>query len=111
VLAHREQFHQSRLVELVTPSGIQYQTTLQQIVHYFMSHGSSLDRTNDPVAGFAARLSHVAKSASALARAFLATVLEFEAMVFRLLARRKVVGIHGDWKAEVRPPVSLSRLC
>src|SRR5205814_433006 len=29
VLAHREQFHQSRLVENVIPSNVQYQTTLQ----------------------------------------------------------------------------------
>jgi MFS transporter, DHA2 family, multidrug resistance protein len=30
VLAHREQFHQSRLVELVNPSMTQYQDTLKQ---------------------------------------------------------------------------------
>jgi DHA2 family multidrug resistance protein len=42
VLAHREQFHQSRLVEHAIPSSVQYQDTLQQVTHYFTAHGSSL---------------------------------------------------------------------
>jgi DHA2 family multidrug resistance protein len=42
VLAHREQFHQSRLVESVVPSSVQYQDTLQQVTHYFVAQGSSL---------------------------------------------------------------------
>ncbi len=42
VLAYREQFHQSRLVEHVVPSGIQYQATLQKVTDYFVAQGSSL---------------------------------------------------------------------
>jgi MFS transporter, DHA2 family, multidrug resistance protein len=42
VLAHREQFHQSRLVENVVPSSIQYQDTLHHVTGYFAAHGSSL---------------------------------------------------------------------
>jgi MFS transporter, DHA2 family, multidrug resistance protein len=42
VLAHREQFHQSRLVELANPASVQYQQTLQQVTHYFVVHGSSM---------------------------------------------------------------------
>jgi DHA2 family multidrug resistance protein len=42
VLAHREQFHQSRLVEHAIPSSVQYQATLQHVTHYFAEHGSSL---------------------------------------------------------------------
>jgi MFS transporter, DHA2 family, multidrug resistance protein len=42
VLAHREQFHQSRLVESVVPSNPQYQETVQQVTHYFVAQGSSL---------------------------------------------------------------------
>jgi DHA2 family multidrug resistance protein len=42
VLAHREQFHQSRLVESVLPSGIQYQDTLHRVTDYFMAQGGSL---------------------------------------------------------------------
>ena len=42
VLAHREQFHQTRLVELANPSTAQYQNTLKQLMDYFTAHGSSL---------------------------------------------------------------------
>jgi DHA2 family multidrug resistance protein len=47
VLTHREQFHQSRLVEQVIPSGTQYQDTLQQITSFFTYHGSSLTQAHD----------------------------------------------------------------
>jgi MFS transporter, DHA2 family, multidrug resistance protein len=47
VLTHREQFHQSRLVEQVIPSGTTYQDTLQQITNYFTAHGSSLAQAQD----------------------------------------------------------------
>jgi len=40
ILQHREQFHQSRLVEHAIPSSPQYQDTLQQAVHYFLAQGS-----------------------------------------------------------------------
>jgi DHA2 family multidrug resistance protein len=42
VLAHREQFHQSRLIEHAIPSSVQYQDTLQQMTEYFAAQGSSL---------------------------------------------------------------------
>jgi DHA2 family multidrug resistance protein len=42
VLAYREQFHQSRLVEHVVPSNPAYQDTLQRVTTYFITHGSSL---------------------------------------------------------------------
>ena len=41
VLAHREQFHQSRLVEHAIPSSFPYQETLQQVTDYFVAQGSS----------------------------------------------------------------------
>ena len=47
VLTHREQFHQSRLVEQVIPSSAPYQDTLQQITGFFTAHGSSLAQAND----------------------------------------------------------------
>jgi DHA2 family multidrug resistance protein len=46
VLTHREQFHQSRLVEQVVPSSTTYQDALQQITNYFTAHGSSLAQAN-----------------------------------------------------------------
>jgi hypothetical protein len=42
VLTYREQFHQSRLVESVLPSSIQYQDTLHRITDYFVAQGNSL---------------------------------------------------------------------
>ena len=41
VLFDRTQFHQARLVEHIIPSSIPYQTTMQQVTHYFTGHGSS----------------------------------------------------------------------
>ncbi len=42
VLAHREQFHQSRLVELANSSTVQFQGALKQATDYFMAQGASL---------------------------------------------------------------------
>jgi DHA2 family multidrug resistance protein len=42
VLTHREQFHQSRLVESVLPSSVQYQDTFHQVTDYFVAQGNSL---------------------------------------------------------------------
>jgi MFS transporter, DHA2 family, multidrug resistance protein len=42
VLAHREQFHQSRLIEHVNTASIQYQQTLNQLKDHFAADGGSL---------------------------------------------------------------------
>jgi len=42
VLAHRAQFHQSSLASHAIPSGIPYQQTMQQLMHYFAAQGSSI---------------------------------------------------------------------
>ncbi|WP_047189961.1 hypothetical protein [Microvirga vignae] len=42
VLAHREQFRQSRLVENASPSNVQYQEALRQATEYFVAHGSPM---------------------------------------------------------------------
>ncbi|WP_428668559.1 DHA2 family efflux MFS transporter permease subunit [Reyranella sp.] len=41
VLTHREQFHQSRLVEHAIPSSSAYQETLRQVTEFFAGHGSA----------------------------------------------------------------------
>ncbi|GLK69696.1 DHA2 family efflux MFS transporter permease subunit [Hansschlegelia plantiphila] len=41
VLAHREQFHQSRLIEHIDPSNPAYQRTLREATEYFVSHGAT----------------------------------------------------------------------
>jgi MFS transporter, DHA2 family, multidrug resistance protein len=47
VLTHREQFHQSRLVEQVTPTSPQYQDTLHQMTNFFVGQGSALAQAHD----------------------------------------------------------------
>ena len=42
VLAHRAQFHQSRLAEHAVPSSSGYQDSLQRATDFFASHGSSM---------------------------------------------------------------------
>jgi DHA2 family multidrug resistance protein len=42
IFAHREQFHQSRLVEHVIPSSVPYQNTLHDMTNYFVAQGGSL---------------------------------------------------------------------
>jgi MFS transporter, DHA2 family, multidrug resistance protein len=42
LLNHREQFHQSRLIEHAIPSSQQYQNTLHQMTNYFLVRGSLL---------------------------------------------------------------------
>jgi DHA2 family multidrug resistance protein len=42
VLTHRAQFHQSRLVESLLPSSVQYQDTLHRVTDYFVAQGDSL---------------------------------------------------------------------
>ena len=41
VLAHREQFHLSRLSEQTIPSSVQYQQTMHQVTDYFVQQGSN----------------------------------------------------------------------
>jgi MFS transporter, DHA2 family, multidrug resistance protein len=42
ILTHREQFHQSRLIEHAIPSSVEYQDTLNQATNFFVAQGSSL---------------------------------------------------------------------
>jgi len=43
ILTHREQFHQSRLVEHAIPSSVPFQNSLAQITNAFVAQGSSLN--------------------------------------------------------------------
>ncbi len=52
VLAHREQFHQSRMVEHVIPSSAQYQDALQRVTQYFVQQGSSLAQAQQQAIGW-----------------------------------------------------------
>ena len=59
VLNHREQFHQSRLIEHAIPSSQQYQDTLQQATHYFSRRAVCFPRRSSrPSPGSASRFRH-----------------------------------------------------
>ena len=47
---HREQFHQSRLIELANRARVQYQHTLQQVTHCFVDRGSSMTQAKQQAA-------------------------------------------------------------
>jgi len=55
ILAHREQFHQSRLVELVNPSTTRYQHALQHMTDYFAAPGASLVQAQQQAFGWIAQ--------------------------------------------------------
>ncbi len=51
LLAQHQQFHQSRLVESIYPSSIEYQNTFSQLTAYFLQRGSSkLDAQQQAIA-------------------------------------------------------------
>jgi DHA2 family multidrug resistance protein len=51
LLAQHEQLHQSRLVESIYPSSMEYQNTLSQLTEYFLQRGSShLDAQQQAIA-------------------------------------------------------------
>ena len=63
VLAHREQFHQSRLVEHADPSNPAYQATLKQATDFFATHG-------DPASAQSRALGWIANQVQAQAAQF-----------------------------------------
>jgi DHA2 family multidrug resistance protein len=52
ILEHREQFHQSRLIEHAIPSSQQYQDTLHQVTQYFLAQGSLLALAQQQAVGW-----------------------------------------------------------
>jgi DHA2 family multidrug resistance protein len=51
ILAQRQQFHQSRLVEHIIPSDIGYQQTIDAMTRYFQAQGSNAsDATSQAIA-------------------------------------------------------------
>jgi len=97
VLQHREQFHQSRLIEHAIPSSPQYQHTLQEATHYFLSHGSL------PPAAHQQALAWIAQQVQAQA-SFLAyidvfwvlTALSIAAIPLALSLRKIKLGGHAQ---------------
>jgi len=90
VLAHREQFHQSRLVENAIPSGVQYQDTLHQLMNYFTAHGSSLAQAQQQAVDWIGQQVQSQASFLAYMDAFWVLMLISLAAVPLALALRKV---------------------
>jgi MFS transporter, DHA2 family, multidrug resistance protein len=90
VLAHREQFHQSRLVESVVPSSVQYQDTLQQVTNYFAAHGSSLAQAHQQAIAWIGQQVQIQASFLAYMDAFWVLMLISLAAVPLALILRKV---------------------
>jgi DHA2 family multidrug resistance protein len=90
ILAHREQFHQSRLVEHVIPSSTQYQDTLQQVTNYFAAQGSSLIQAYQQAIAWIGQQVQIQASLMAYADAFWVLTLLSLAAVPLALSLRKI---------------------
>jgi MFS transporter, DHA2 family, multidrug resistance protein len=90
VLAHREQFHQSRLVEHVIPSSVQYQETLRQASDYFAAHGSAAAQAKQQAFAWIGQQVQVQASFLAYMDAFWVLMLMALAAVPLALTLRKV---------------------
>ena len=90
VLAHREQFHQSRLVETVIPSSVQYQTTLQHVTNYFVAQGSSLSQAQQQAAQWIGQQVQDQTSFLGFIDAFWVLTVIALAMALLALALRKI---------------------
>jgi DHA2 family multidrug resistance protein len=90
VVTHREQFHQSRLVENVVPSSTQYQSTLQQLTDYFSGHGSSMIEAKQQAIAWIGQQVGAQASFLAYMDAFWVLMLVSLAMVPLALSLRKV---------------------
>src|SRR5262249_5624421 len=90
ILAHREQFHQSRLVEGVLPSSIQYQDTLHRMTDYFVAQGNSLIQAQQQATQWIGQQVQIQASFLAYMDAFWVLMLISLAMVPLALTLRKV---------------------
>jgi DHA2 family multidrug resistance protein len=90
VLAHREQFHQSRLADLVIPSNVQYQETLQRMTEYFAAHGGSMAQAQQQAFSWIGQQVEVQASLLAYIDVFWTLMLVSAAAVPLALLMRKV---------------------
>jgi DHA2 family multidrug resistance protein len=90
VLAHREQFHQSRLAENAIPSSVLYQDTLHQVTNYFVAQGSSLAQASQQAIVWIGQQVQLQASFLAYMDAFWVLMLISLAAVPLALAMRKV---------------------
>jgi DHA2 family multidrug resistance protein len=90
IFAHREQFHQSRLVGDVIPSSVQYQDTLHRATSYFSAHGASLAHAQQQALGWIGQQVQMQASFLAYMDAFWVLMALSLAVVPLALTLRKV---------------------
>jgi DHA2 family multidrug resistance protein len=90
VLTHREQFHQSRLVESVLPSSVPYQDTLHRMTDYFVAQGNSLLQAQQQATQWLGQQVQAQASFIAYMDAFWVLMLISLAMVPLALTLRKI---------------------
>jgi DHA2 family multidrug resistance protein len=90
LLTHREQFDQSRLVESVLPSSVQYQDTLHRMTDYFVAQGNSLLQAQQQATQWIGQQVQAQASFIAYMDAFWVLMLISLAMVPLALTLRKV---------------------
>jgi DHA2 family multidrug resistance protein len=93
VLMHREQFHQSRLVEHAIPSSVPYQETVRQMTDYFIRHGSPVAEAPQQVIAWIGRTVQAQASFLAYMDAFwVLTLLSLSAVPLALALRKVKLG-------------------
>jgi MFS transporter, DHA2 family, multidrug resistance protein len=93
VLQHREQFHQSRLIEHAIPSSQQYQYTLHQMTNYFLAQGSLLPEAQQQAISWIGQQVQAQSSYLAYMDVFwLLTVISLAAVPLALSLRKVKLG-------------------
>jgi DHA2 family multidrug resistance protein len=93
VLAHREQFHQSRLVEHAIPSSVSYQDTLHQATNYFVAQGQSLLQAQQQAVAWIGQQVQLQASLLAYVDVFwILTLISATAVPLALILRRVKLG-------------------
>ena len=96
VVAHREQFHQSRLVEHVIPSLAPYQTTLQRATDYFLAQGSLVSQAKQQAFAWIAGQVQTQASYMAFTDAFwMLTLIPLAGALLALTLRKVPLGGDG----------------
>ena len=96
VLQHREQFHQSRLIEHAIPSSPQYQHTLQEATQYFLAHGSLAPEAGQQAIGWIGQQVQAQASYLAYLDVFwVLTLLSLAAVPLALSLRKVKLGRHA----------------
>ncbi len=109
VQTHREQFHQSRLVEHAIPSSVQYQDTLTQVTNFFVAQGSSLIQAKQQAIAWIGQQVQTQASFLGYVDAFWVLMLISLAAVPLALTLRKVARQAADRQTSANSPTAPPR--